>query len=105
MKLHGVLYKAGYSQDGYLSPQQGRIVIYGDKMAFSHGNHPDHITLLQSLASKYHLDKNKVISEAIRLYYKIENNVMIISQNRRIDEDMLLQNPAFYAHLIQDRFS
>ena len=103
MKL-SILYKAGYTQDGYLSSDQGRIVIYNDKIQISHGNHPDHITLLQSLASKYHLDKDDVISSAIRLYYKREDDAIIVSQNRRIDEDMLLKNTVFYAKLIQEQF-
>lgn len=103
MKL-SILYKAGYTQDGYLSPDQGRMVIYKDKILFSHGNHPDHITLLQSLAAKYHLDKDDVISSAIRLYYKREDDAIIVSQNRRIDEDMLLKNMQFYGNLIQNNF-
>lgn len=104
MKLQAVLYKAGYTQDGYLSPDQGRIVIYNERILFSHGNHPDHITLLQSLAAKYHFNKDDVISGAIRLYYKLEGNTIIISQNRRIDEDMLLSNTQSYAKLIQEQF-
>ncbi len=103
MKL-SILYKAGYTQDGYLSSDQGRIVIYNDKIQISHGNHPDHITLLQSLASKYRLDKDDVISSAIRLYYKREDNAIIVSQNRRIDENMLFENLRQYALLIQDQF-
>ena len=104
MKLKSVFYNSGYTQDGYLSQEQGRIVIYQDKILFSHGNHPDHISLLQSLAAKYHLNKDDVISSAIRLYYRVENNSIVVSQNRRIDEDMLLNNMQFYAHLIQDNF-
>ena len=38
----------------FLTPKNERIL-------FSHGNHPDHITLLQSLAAKYHFNKDDVI--------------------------------------------
>lgn len=100
MKIRDVVYKNGHTKDGTLLPHQGRIVIYGDCILISHGNSPDHMSLLYGLASRYHLKRDEVVSNAIRLYYAVENGVMIVSQNRQIDEDMLFRNLPYYGKLI-----
>jgi len=100
MKVKNIVYKNGYTKDGHLAPHQGRIVIYEDKALISRGNTPDHMYLLSALASKYHFKKDDVISNAIRLYYAIEDGVMIVSQNRRIDEDAIMKNLRFYGKVI-----
>lgn len=103
MKLQDIVYKSGYTQDGWLKPYQGRIVIYEDKVEISHGNSPDHLYLLHALASRYGFKRDFVISDGIRLYYTIENNVMIVSQGRKIDEDMLMPRLIHYGQLIFKR--
>ncbi len=100
MKLANIVYKNGYTKDGTLKSNQGRIVIYQDRVLISRGNSPDHMALLYGLASKNHFNRDEVVSNAIRLYYAIENGVMIVSQNRRIDEDALLKNLTYYGRLI-----
>ena len=100
MKLTNVVYKSGYTQDGHLNSNQGRIVIYNDQIVWSKGNSQDHLYLLHALASRYHFKKDDVISNAIRLYFTIENNVLIVSQNRKIDEDALSSKFKHYGKLI-----
>jgi len=103
MKIKNIVYKNGHTKDGHLAPHQGRIVIYSDFVEISYGNTPDHMTLLYGLASRYHLKRDEVVSNAIRLYYAIEDGVMIVSQNRQIDEDALLKDPVHYGNLIKNR--
>ncbi|MEW6564280.1 MAG: hypothetical protein AB1404_02135 [Spirochaetota bacterium] len=100
MKLKAVVYKNGYTKDGTLKSHQGRIVIYENFILISRGNSPDHMALLYGLASKNRLNRDEVVSNAIRLYYTIEDNMMIVSQNRKIDEDILLKNLQHYGRLI-----
>ena len=61
----------------------------------------DHNYLLRGLAARYQLDKNAVISNAIRLYFRQEDNRVIVSQVRKLDEDMLFANKDFNADLIK----
>lgn len=88
MRIKNLEYKLGYTGDGYLKHNQGRIVIYNKKILISRGNGTDHMSLLGGLARKYNIDKDKVISNAIRLYYTIEDGTMIISPNRKLDDNL-----------------
>lgn len=100
MKVNNIVYKNGYTKDGTLLPHQGRIVIYDNAVEVSRGNTPDHMYLLYALASRNRINRDEVVSNAIRLYYAIENGVMIVSQNRQIDEDALMKHPQYYGKLI-----
>lgn len=104
MKISRIVYKSGYTKDGHLNSNQGRIVIYKDKIVWSKGNSQDHLYLLHALASRYHFDKNEVISNAIRLYFTIESGILIISQNRKIDEETLFSKFEYYGKLIFREF-
>lgn len=88
-------------QDNYLTPNHGRIVIYGDKMLFSRGPSQDHNDLLRALASRYNLDRDEVIAKAIRLYYLRKDNSFIISERRKLDYEMLMSNLEFYSKIIK----
>ena len=99
-----LLLNPGYSHDGYLDNCQGRIVLYDDKIMISRGNSPDHLTLLAGLAARYHLDKNDVISNGIRLYYAKENGDIIISPSRKIDFNELLANQKEFVELLRKQF-
>ena len=80
-------------QDGKLTPTTGRIVIYENYIDFSRGNSRDHNDLLRSLASRYKLPKDAVISNAIRLYWDYKDkDTVIVCPVRKLDEDM------FYMH-------
>ena len=74
-------------QDGKLTTTTGRIVIYKNYIDLSRGTSRDHNDLLRSLAAKYKLPKDDVISNAIRLYWDYEDKTgIIVSPVRKIDE-------------------
>ena len=98
-------YGAGYVQDGKLDNSCGRIVIYEDKALVGYNRAMDHNYLLRALASKYRFPREKVISNAIRLYYKFESaegGRCIISGVRRIDNEEFDSNFKFYGKLVKD---
>ena len=90
-----------YIQDGKLEATTGRIVIYKNYIDISRGPSRDHNDLLRSLASKYKLNKDDVISNAIRLYWDRKNkDSIIVSPVRKLDEDMYYANQDFINKLI-----
>ena len=89
-------------QDGKLTPKCGRIVIYQNFIDISRGPSRDHNDLLRSLASKYKLPKDDVISGAIRLYWEYrDSKTIIVSPVRKLDEDMFYAKESFYSNLIK----
>ena len=100
MKVSKIKYTPGYTKDGTLRQNQGRVVIYDDRILVSRGNAPDHLALLSGLASKYHMKKDDVISNAIRMYYTIEEDVVILSASRKLDEQMFESKDKQYAREI-----
>ncbi|MCL2792273.1 MAG: hypothetical protein FWD87_04205 [Spirochaetaceae bacterium] len=88
-------------QDGKLTPTSGRIVIYKNFIDISRGLSRDHNDLLRSLAARYKLNKDDVISNAIRLYWDYKNKDSIIaSPVRKLDEDMYYAKQDFHNALI-----
>lgn len=91
----------GKIQDGKLDDNCGRIVIFEDKAVVSYIKTADHNYLLRSLASKYKFDKDEVISKAIRLYFRWDEDMTIICGVRKIDNDMIEHDYDFYRHIIK----
>jgi hypothetical protein len=93
----------GVIQDGKLDDTCGRIVIYEDKVMVGRMRTMDHNYLLRSLAAAFRVDKDAVISKAIRLYYKFDpnENGYIFSHVRKIDRNMFENNMEFYAELLK----
>ena len=89
-------------QDGRLETTDGRIVIYKDKILVSKMRTADHNYLLRGLAARYNLNKDEVVSNAIRLYFRDEGDRVIITETRQLDADMLFANKDFYANLIKN---
>jgi hypothetical protein len=87
-------------QDGKLTPTAGRIVIYKEFLEVSRGPSRDHNDILRSLASKYKLHKDQVISNAIRLYWDRKGDDIIVCPVRKLDEDMFYAREEFHAKLI-----
>ena len=88
-------------QDGKLTPTSGRIVIYKNFVDISHGPARDHNDLLRSLAAKYKLNKDDVISNAIRLYWdQKDKDSIIVCPVRKLDEDMYYAKQEFHDKLI-----
>ena len=91
-----------YIQDGKLASTTGRIVIYKNFIDISRGPSRDHNDLLRSLASKFKLHKDDVISNAIRLYWdRKDKDTIIVSPVRRLDDDMYCAKEGFHEKLIK----
>jgi hypothetical protein len=91
----------GRIQDGKLDTNCGRIVIFGDKILSAFNLSMDHNYILRSLAARYRLPKEEVISKAIRLYFRFEDNRCIVCGVRKIDDEMLEKNLYFFGKMIK----
>ena len=90
-------------QDGKLTLSCGRIVIFENYIDISKGLSRDHNDLLLSLASRYKLNKDEVISKAIRLYWDfLGKDSIIVSPVRKLDEEMYFQKKEFNDRLINN---
>jgi hypothetical protein len=88
-------------QDGKLTPTAGRIVIYKNYIEISKGPSRDHNDILRSLASRFKLPKDDVISNAIRLYWDyVDAGKIIVSPVRKLDEDMYYAKQEFHDKLV-----
>ena len=87
-------------QDGKLSPSCGRIVIYKEFIEISRGPSRDHNDLLRSLAAKYRLPKDAVISNAIRLYWDRKGSDFIVCPVRKLDEDYFYAREELHKKMI-----
>lgn len=87
-------------QDGKLDSTVGRIVIFNEFIEISRGPSRDHNDLLRSLASKFRLNKDEVISKAIRLYWCSYNRDYIVSPVRKLDKNLFENHEDFYLSLI-----
>jgi len=92
-------------QDGKLTRTAGRIVIYKDFIEISKGGSRDHNDLLRSLASKFRLPKDEVISNAIRLYWDYMGEFIVVCPVRKIDEDAYYYREELYERLIKQILS
>jgi hypothetical protein len=97
------IYKPGHLQDGKLEFGDGRIVIYKDGIVISKNKANDHNELLRSLAGKFGFDKNEVIGNAIRMYFKSYSDGYIFNGARRIDDDNFEKNKKAYLEMIRER--
>jgi phenolic acid decarboxylase len=80
-------------------------VIYRNYILHSEGPGRDHNDLLRSLAAKFRLNKDAVISNALRFYYTRQkdadnNTVIITAPVRKLDHEDFLQNRRAYSALI-----
>jgi len=91
----------GYIQDGKLDHQCGRIVAYDGCMVVTHGPSADHNYLLRALASRYRINRDEVISNATRLYWRIESYGLAVSGVRKLDDDDFSRHLQEYDGLIR----
>ncbi len=99
-------YTLKYSiQDGLLTSDTGRIIIYKDCILRSKGPSMDHNDLCFAFARTYGFSSSEVRSKASRYYYRqISANELIISPVRKIDQIDAQQNPKLFDRLIQSEF-
>jgi hypothetical protein len=60
---------------------------------------------LRGLAYKYRLDKDDVISNAMRFYWKFQGNDIILCPVRKIDEDDFYRHEPFNTRVVLSLFS
>jgi hypothetical protein len=80
----------------------GRITIYKDCISYTEGPSRDHNDLLRGMIAEWGLQKERdaVISGASRYYYIRENDKILVSPVRRIDDDDFDDNKEQYTKLI-----
>jgi len=100
MKYH---HKPGYIHDNCLDNSCGRIVIYQNKIIVSFMKTADHNYLLHSLISQYKLKKREVSSNALQLYFKYEDDNIILSGVRDLDDEILEKDFEEYLRLIKKK--
>ena len=96
-------------QDGALSPDTGRIVIYPEQgyepVGYkSVGKTRDHNDICIALASKYRLKRSDVVGNALRYYWKPMGKFIIISPVRQIDETWMYNNKKQFNEIIDELF-
>lgn len=94
-------YYGRYIQDGLLDAACGRIVIYNNHILHANGPSADHNYLLRSLAARDRINKDEVISNAIRLYFRREPDRIVISPVRKIDDEDFERHTREYTILIK----
>lgn len=94
-------YGRKYIQDGKLDSSCGRIVIYRGQALHANGPAADHNYLLRSLAARIKANKDDVISNATRLYFKRERGRIIISPVRKIDDEDFERHQNEYTLIIK----
>jgi hypothetical protein len=95
--FYGPYVNDGNKNFGY---NTGRIVIYKDRILHAEGPSADHNYLLRSLAARYRINRDEVISGAARFYVTRESGRIIVSPVRKIDDDLFVQNRDAYTRLI-----
>jgi hypothetical protein len=88
-------------QDGRLSPETGRIIVYGNNIIHSNGPSRDHNDLITSFAARYRLSRDAVASGGYRFYWKpVSRGLITISPVRKIDEDWACDHIELFNKLI-----
>jgi len=98
-----IVHKHGYTQDGYIGRNSGRIVIYNGEMLVSRNPSSDHNYLLRGLAARFGFKKDDVISNAIRLYFTRDGNTYYINGVRKLDDDAFERKFSFYKKALSKR--
>lgn len=96
-----VLYDENYIRDGKLDSNCGRIVLYGNDFQISYGQSADHNYLLRSLAARNLKNKDDIISNATRLYYKVEESRIVVSPVRKTDDENVKSNKKLQKLIIE----
>jgi hypothetical protein len=92
-------------QDGTLSADAGRIIVYGDGVIYSKGPSRDHNDLITSFAARHRLSRDDVASKGFRFYWKpVQKGLITISPVRRIDEDWACNHVELFNRLIDMEF-
>jgi hypothetical protein len=92
-------------QDGRLSPDTGRIIVYGNDIIHSNGPSRDHNDLITSFAARYRVSRDDVASGGFRFYWRpVEKGLITISPVRKIDEDWACNHIGLFSKLVEVEF-
>lgn len=97
------LHKPGHIQDGKLSLGDGRIIIYNNNLIISRNKANDHNDLLRALAKRLGIEKNIVISNAIRMYFRQLSDGYIVNGVRRVDDEDFAKNKQKFLKMIKTK--
>jgi hypothetical protein len=90
-------------KDGTLGPDVGRLIVYKKHGLKSNGPSRDHNDLLRAFAAAYQMNKDDVISNASRFYWKYQNKEnIIISPVRKIDEDWAYSHKQEFVNILNE---
>ena len=79
----------------------GFLVIYGEDAAFSIYDSVGHDDLLEELAARTRLEKERVLGDGLRLFFVYVKDGVVLSGVRRIDNERIASDPAGYAKIIR----
>jgi hypothetical protein len=92
-------------KDGKLSPDTGRIIVYGNGIIHSNGPSRDHNDLITSFAARFRVSRDEVASRGYRFYWKpVHKGLITISPVRKIDEDWVCDHVEMFDRLIDMEF-
>ena len=83
-----VVFKPGCIQDGNLTGC-GRVVCHLGEALASSNERTDHNDLLRAFAARFRFDRDKVIAQATRLYFRRDQDRIVVCGVRKIDDDAL----------------
>ena len=93
-------------QDGLLKPTDGRIIMYAGLGIKSNSRTQDHNDLLRAFAARHKKNRDEVISNAARFYWRpVSKNKIIISPVRKIDEDYYDFKTSEFESILNDLFA
>ena len=105
MNIERVIFVKGYTKDGHLGTDSGRIIMYEDNVLIGWNKANDHNDLLRGFARRYRYNTHIVISNATRLYFSRTINIIIVSECRKIDYDIFTSNEKYNLQLIWEEAS
>jgi hypothetical protein len=92
-------------RDGKLSPDTGRIIVYGEGIIHSNGPSRDHNDLITSFAARYRVSRDAVASKGYRFYWKpLQKGLITVSPVRKIDGDWANDHAGLFDRLIDLEF-
>jgi len=103
--LNKMKYKhiTGYIKDCNLDSDCGRIVIYENKIMVSFIKTADHEYLINDLIAQNRLKEVDVSNEVLQLFFKYEEDIVILCGVRNIDDEKLQRNYDSYLKLIKKK--
>jgi hypothetical protein len=92
-------------QDGKLSSDTGRIIVYGNNIIHSNGPSQDHNDLITAFAARYRVSRDDVASKGYRFYWRpLKKGLITISPVRKLDENWACGHIELFNKLVDVEF-